>query len=389
MPRGGDVEDAPERDAVVGVPHEPEVGEDVLHLPPLVEGHPADDLVGEVERAEDVLDRARLSVGAVQDRDVAGRGRLALAAQPLDLASDQLGLVVLVVCLEDDDVGAARAVGPQPLLLACRVVADDGVRGVEDPLGAAVVLLELHHRRVREVALEVEDVPQVSSTPGEDRLIVVADDGQVLLPTREVSQEHVLRAVRVLVLVDEDVLEAILPVVHRVIARLEQPHGEEEQVVEVERVVLAQEALVARPDDGRDPLQLAAGARGQVRGAAQLVLRVRDRGRDRARGDEPLPEPCVLHGLPQERALIGLVVDREARLDAHRARMTAEQTGAEGVEGTDRQLAQCGRGHEPLEALAHLPGSLVREGHGQDGARRDVQLAHQVGDPVRQDAGLA
>ena len=72
----------------------------------------------------------------------------------------------------------------------------------------AVVLLEPHDVRVGEVLLEVEDVADVGAAPAVDRLVVVADDHQVAVPAAEQLHELVLRAVGVLVLVDEHVAEA-------------------------------------------------------------------------------------------------------------------------------------------------------------------------------------
>jgi hypothetical protein len=105
--------------------------------------------------------------------------RAASADQCLHLAGDPLGLLVFVVGLEALDLETALDVGPQLLVLASRVVRDHGMRGVEDELGRAIVALELHDRRVRPVALEVEDVAQVGATPRIDRLVVVADHREV------------------------------------------------------------------------------------------------------------------------------------------------------------------------------------------------------------------
>jgi hypothetical protein len=77
------------------------------------------------------------------------------------------------------------------------------IRRVEDGAGRAVVLLEPHHAARREVLLEVEDVADVRAAPAVDRLVVVADHHQVAVRRRQQLQEPVLRAVRVLVLVDE------------------------------------------------------------------------------------------------------------------------------------------------------------------------------------------
>ena len=58
----------------------------------------------------------------------------------------------------------------------------------------------------REVALEVLDVAYVGRAPGVDALIGVTDDGNVPVARGELAGEAVLNRVRVLELIDEDVL---------------------------------------------------------------------------------------------------------------------------------------------------------------------------------------
>ena len=139
-----------------------------------------------------------------------GQDRAAAADQALDLAGDPLRLLLLVVGLEALDLRPAALVGPELLVGPLGVPRDDGVGRVEDQLGRAVVLLELDDRRVRVVALEVEDVPDVGAAPAVDRLVVVADDGEVAVLRGERPDPEVLRPVRVLVLVDVEVAPAIL-----------------------------------------------------------------------------------------------------------------------------------------------------------------------------------
>ena len=114
-----------------------------------------------------------------------GEDGAATADQALDLAGDPLGLLFLVVGLEALDRQPRPAFAVQSFLsLRAALLRDDRVGGVEDQLRRAVVLLELHDRRVREVALEVEDVAEVRAAPGVDRLVVVADDAQVAVRSR-------------------------------------------------------------------------------------------------------------------------------------------------------------------------------------------------------------
>src|SRR5438309_401186 len=72
------IEDARERERIVGIPDQPQVRERVLHLAALIERHAADDLVCEPERAEFVFDRARLRVRPVEDGDIPRSVSLAL-----------------------------------------------------------------------------------------------------------------------------------------------------------------------------------------------------------------------------------------------------------------------------------------------------------------------
>ena len=101
---------------------------------------------------------------------------------------------------------------------------DDRVGGVEDRLGRAVVLLEADDLGVGVVALELEDVADVGAAPGVDRLVVVADHGEVAVLAGEQVGEAVLGVVRVLVLVDQDVAEGALVVAQALGDLLEQLH---------------------------------------------------------------------------------------------------------------------------------------------------------------------
>jgi len=262
------------------------------------------------------------------------------------------------------------------------------VRRVEDPLRRPVVLLELDNLRIGVVALEVEDVADVGAAPAEDRLVVIANDGEVLLEPREVPQENVLGTVGVLVLVDQDVLVAVLPFLERAVARLEHAAGEKQQVVEVDRVVLAQELVVPLPDERRDAVELALRVRSQVSRSLELVLRAGDHIGDRPGCEDLLARVGVAHRLTQHRPLVGLVVDGERTLYANERPFPAQQPRAKPVERPDSELGQALLADQAVEPLPHLLRGLVREGHRQDRARRHRQVADEVGDSVRQDAGL-
>jgi hypothetical protein len=95
------------------------------------------------------------------------------------------------------------------------------------------------------VPLEIEDVPHIRSAPRVDRLVWISDDAQVAVVGGELLYEAVLDSVGVLVLVDEDVLEAALVVAQHLREALEELDRLEQQIAEVEGTRVGEEALVA------------------------------------------------------------------------------------------------------------------------------------------------
>ena len=100
--------------------------------------------------------------------------------------------------------------------------------------------------------------------------------------------------------------------------------------------------------------------------------------------------PSSLIALPHEREPVVLVVDHEGPGIPEVVDLGPEHARARGVEGGDQRGAPAAGagGQDRRHALRHLAGGLVREGDGQDLPRVHA-AGHQVGDPLRDDAGLA
>ncbi len=105
-------------------------------------------------------------------------------------------------------------------------------------------------------------------------------------------------------------------------------------------------------------------------------------------------EPHALHDLLDDALLVVFVENGKGAgqalvADFQRFDVAAQNAHAERVEGGDQRLGQRRVAQQPVHALGHLAGGLVGEGDGQDGVGRDVFLADEPGDAMRDDAGFA
>ncbi len=133
-----------------------------------------------------------------------------LAQEFLNAVGNEQRFVFAVGRLVVTDERATLPVGPELLALAAQVVGDDGAGCLQNHLCRAVVLLEADDLRVGKVLFEFEDVADVGAAPGIDALVLVAYGADVLVLTGEELHQLVLRAIGVLVLVDEQVTIAAL-----------------------------------------------------------------------------------------------------------------------------------------------------------------------------------
>ncbi|MFT3786786.1 MAG: hypothetical protein QM770_11565 [Tepidisphaeraceae bacterium] len=281
------------------------------------------------------------------------------------------------------------------MFLAVDVLRDQLAREVQDVLRRAVILLKLDDVDLRIVALEVEDVPQVRAAPGVDALVGVADDANVAVLGRQRVREEVLGAIGVLVLVDEDVLKAVLELGQdvRVIAQCED--GADEQVVEVERGRLGEHLLVLRVDAGDGLVEEVAGVLSEVFGGDELVLGVADPAVNGRGAEIRAADLQRLERFLDDLVLVGRVVDEEVRREADALGVVLQNAKAERVERADhrRRLFQTAEiPHLPADdvrhAVLHFTGGFICESNREDGTGL-YALADQVGDPTCQYPRLA
>ena len=221
--------------------------------------------------AQLLFDEAGLVVAAVEDGVVLEAGAV-LELVRGDLGGHPLGLVLGVAAVGHDDLVARAVLGPQALVEQLLVIGDDGVGGFQDAARGAVVLLELDDLELGVVLLQQLQVLDVRAAPGIDRLIVVAHRGEGAAHARQQLEQAVLGAVGVLVLVDEQVAQLVLPALAHFGVLVEQAHGQRDEVVEIHRLVGAQGALVFLVELGGDRGDFVVGELGGLLGRDHRVL---------------------------------------------------------------------------------------------------------------------
>ena len=191
------------------------------------------------------LEGQRVVLGAKQ-HGLAGEGGALLAVLE-DAVDEPGGLFVFVATGDEQGAAAAGALGPERLVVAFGGLGDDGVGGGQDGRRRAIVAFEREHPCRRKAVFEVEDVAHRGGAKAVDGLGVVAHAGDAAAARPQQRDDLGLQRVRVLILVDQHVIESFAH--PRPGGRVgEQGAPEEEQVVVVEHLLLLFGIGVAREE---------------------------------------------------------------------------------------------------------------------------------------------
>src|SRR3989344_5746792 len=274
--------DAPrERDAVRKVMRETQIGDDVPDFLALIESDAAYDAIGNVVREKNLFHDARLGVGAVQyDKIVKGTTILRCGG---NLARDKFRLVALIACGIGNQFLSPVFLRPQLFVALIGVVTNHMIGGDQNVLRGTVVLLEGDHGRVRVIFLKFENVADIRLAPPIDGLVVIADDEEVTMLSRKERDEEILRVIRVLILVHEDVAEAVLIALQNIGIFREQFDGKHKEIVKVERVVFTERLFVRSIHLGDDLFKITTRMGDKITRTARIVLCPADRFLYRAR----------------------------------------------------------------------------------------------------------
>ncbi len=276
---------------------------------------------------------------------------------------------------------------------------DQAVGEFEDFGSAAVVFFQSHDGRIGELSVELENVFHPSPAPAVDRLVVVADDAEVIVVGDQCGDDLVLSGVCVLVLVDHHVIEALLVSCEHVGVIAEQFFGAQQQVIEVDGVGGLECDFVSLVGECCERVLFIERSVSGRLGPQAVSLPVTDppqqvAGSECGRGAVNVAE-CLACGA----FLVGPVVDGEPIAVAERFDVLSEDADAERVERRDDRLQRLvvgplGRrrvedsGEQFLGPLFHFSSRLVGKGDGKDLVGANA-VADQVSDPEGDDSRLA
>ena len=264
----------------------------------------------------------------------------------------------------------------------------------------AIVLFQADDLRFGKIFFELENVSNIRPAPGVDGLVFIADGAHVVPGTSQRPHEFILRAVGVLIFINQNVLKSLVVILANVRGRFQQAHSFKQQVVEVQRVRSAQFFAVLLINMC-DALGLRIGGiEIDLLRIEHVVLRPGDMRKHVARGQFLVINSQALHHRFRDLLLVRLVVDDETlrvsngRLAWNSGRnaqgfdVPPQHPHTERMERGNDRLRDRHAANNLLDALAHFCRSFIGECDGEDGFRHHAQVFDQVRDPIGDDTSF-
>ena len=364
-----------------------EVGHDVLDLGTGEERGTARDAIGDAVGHQRLLEDARLMVAPVEDGVILEPGAIhELVAH--HLGGDPFRLVLLVLGEQHLDRHPVVELGEERLVEHMGVVGDQYVGAFQNtPLGA-IVLLQLDELEAGEILVQQHQVLRLGTAPGVDGLIVIPYHCEAGPLADDLLHQLVLAGVGVLILVDQQVADLVLPAGTHLLVVLQQQGRHHDEVIEIQRVVGHHLAVIALVELGHQHLFRPPGDAHGARRQYEVVLPVGDLG-DEGRELVLVVVELVFSQFFQQRQLVGVVEQGEVRLEIQTLVLATYDVETQGMEGGDHEPPRLLATQGLADPLLHLPRRLVGKGDGRYVAGVIAALLHQIGDLVGDDAGLA
>ena len=381
------VDHSQEGSVLVRVHQQLEVGHDVLDLGAGEKRGAAGDAVRNAVGHQRLLEDARLMVAPIEDGVILEPGAVhKLVAH--HLGGDALRFVLLILGEQHFELHPLIQFGEERLVIDVRVVGDQDVGALEDTSLGTVVLLQLDQLEAGEIFAQQHQILRLGTAPGVDGLVIVPYHGKAGSLTDDLLHQFVLAGIGILILINQQVTDLVLPALAHLLITLEQQSRHHDEIVKIQRVVGHHLAVITLVKLRHQHLfRPTSDAHGTGR-QDKVVLPVGDLA-DKGRKFVLVVIELVFGQLFEQRQLVGVVEQREVRLEIQTLVLTANDIETQGMEGGDHQPPRLLAPQSLTDPLLHLPCRLVGKGDRSDIARVVAALLHQIGNLVGDDAGLA
>ena len=264
------VDDPAQAQIVCAVVDDAEVGQHILDLGPVKEPGTADDPVRNAVALEGIFQRVGLGIGPVEDSYILIGPASGQLENPAGHKACFIGLRGGFIDLNPVSGTVLR---PEGLSLSAAVMGNHRVGRVQDGLSGAVVLFQADDLGIPVLLLKIQDVFNGRAAEFIDTLIVVAHHADIFIAAGQQGRQQVLQVVGILILIDQNVAELSLVVPAHVLEVLQNPDGQQDDIVKVQGIGLPQALLVLSVGRGGffHPV-VAGGIRFPLKGVRVLLL---------------------------------------------------------------------------------------------------------------------
>ena len=158
---------------------------------------------------------------------------MALVLQGFDLIADHAGFFFRIPRASHRWLDALFIIGEQRFAETAFIMRDEMRSCRENVPCRAIVSLKAHDDGAGKIFLKTQNIIHFRAAPAIDRLIIIADAGDILPALRNQTQPEILRCVGVLILVDENIFEAFLPALQHVRMLAEEAQIFEQKIAEI------------------------------------------------------------------------------------------------------------------------------------------------------------
>ena len=276
---------------------------------------------------------------------------------------------------------------PKRLILSVGIKRDDLVRRIQNVSRRAVVLLQLDNSCIRKILFKIENVANVRAAPAVNGLVVIADNAQISALRSQQTHKHILRIVRILILIDMDIADfALIGFQHRrMLGKKFQRLND--QIVKVQRIGAFQLFFISVVNIINQLAAIIPFALGEpILRAEQFVFCVGNLAFNFSGRQELVVDIQLFEDFLQRAHLVVIIVNGERTRVAQLFNIQTQNFGTTGVKRRNPNFP-CTLACQFFNALTHLFGGFVGKGDGHNRPRR-YTVFQQVRYAIRQCARL-